>query len=56
VDRRRDDRVTFPRSALEDLGDTWNWQAASNVDGTDVDACPEPGEDTMDPQQQTFPG
>jgi hypothetical protein len=32
--------VVFPRSVLEGLGDTWNWRAATNVGGQDVDACP----------------
>jgi hypothetical protein len=48
--------VPFPRSALKGLGGTWDWRAVSNVGGQDVDACPEPGEDPGNPQQQTFPG
>lgn len=48
--------VTFPRSAIEGLGDTWHWGATTNVDGTDVDHCPEPGDDVLNPVRQTFPG
>jgi hypothetical protein len=48
--------VTFPRSAIEGLGGTWRWGATTNVDGTDVDDCPEPGGDSLNPARQTFPG
>ena len=47
--------VTFPRSAIEGLGDTWRWGATTSVDGTDVDGCPEPGDDVLNPARQTFP-
>src|SRR4051794_39208166 len=62
VDRRRAPQmdgatvdVTFPPSALDGLGDTWNWRAVTTAAGTDVAACPEPGEDPA-PQERTFPG
>jgi hypothetical protein len=48
--------VTFPRSAIEGLGDTWRWGATASVTGTDVDDCPEPGDDVLNPARQTFPG
>jgi hypothetical protein len=48
--------VTFPRSAIEGLGDTWRWGATSSVDGTDVDDCPEPGDGVLNPERQPFPG
>jgi hypothetical protein len=48
--------VTFPRSAIVGLGGTWRWGATTSVDGTDVDDCPEPGDDVLNPPRQTFPG
>lgn len=47
--------LVFPRRAFEDLGPTWRWGATTSVDGTDVDDCPEPGGDVLNPRQQTFP-
>ena len=32
--------VTFPSSAVSDLGTDWTWRAFANAAGTDVDACP----------------
>jgi hypothetical protein len=45
----------FPASYAEALGATWQWTAASTVDGQDVDACPEPGDDVLHPKQAMFP-
>jgi len=47
--------ATFPGDAVEGLGETWGWTATTNVDGADVDDCPEPGEDPINPQRQPFP-
>ena len=54
--RRSTVTMVFPSSATEDLGPTWRWGATTSVDGTDVDTCPEPGDDVLNPHQQTFPG
>lgn len=48
--------VTFPRTAIDGLGDTWRWTATTSTDGTDADVCPEPGDDVLNPERQTFPG
>jgi hypothetical protein len=48
--------VTFPRSAIEGLGDNWGWAATTSVDGADVDHCPEPTDDVLHPALLTFPG
>lgn len=45
----------FPLSAVEDLGEPWNWQATVNVEGDDVDTCPEPGDDVLNPRKLKFP-
>lgn len=47
--------ATFPMSEIESLGDSFKWSATYNVNGDDVDTCPEPGKDTLNPKQETFP-
>lgn len=47
--------VTYPASAVEGLGESWGWTATTSVDGVDVDDCPEPGDDVLNPQRQPFP-
>jgi hypothetical protein len=45
----------FPLGELTGLGDSFKWSAVYNVRGDDVDNCPQPGRDTMNPKQSTFP-
>ena len=34
--------LTFPTSAVDDIGDGWKWGAFTTAAGADVDACPGP--------------
>jgi hypothetical protein len=45
--------VSFPSDAISDLGDSWQWRATTNVDGADVDRCPDGGGDLLG--TQSFP-
>lgn len=45
--------ATFPWDAVSDLGDGWQWSATSTLDGTDTDACPDAGTDTLNPKKIT---
>jgi hypothetical protein len=48
--------ATFPLSELDSLGESFKWSATYNIDGDDVDTCPEPGNDTLNPKREVFPG
>jgi hypothetical protein len=48
--------ATFPLSELDSLGESFRWSAVYTIEGNDVDTCPEPGEDTLNPKRQVFPG
>ena len=37
----------FPYDALAELGKTWKWSATTNVEGDDVDDCPDEGSDAL---------
>jgi len=45
----------FPAQRMANLGDTFEWSATLNIAGADVDVCPRPGPDPLDPKQMTFP-
>jgi hypothetical protein len=45
----------FPIRETEALGDSFKWSATLSVEGDDVDRCPEPGEDVLNPKTSTFP-
>lgn len=45
----------FPISAIDSLGESFNWTAAFNLAGNDVDECPKPSGDIMEPNQESFP-
>lgn len=47
--------ATFPMSAIAAVGDTFDWSAVYNVNGNDMDKCPQPGGDWLHPRQATFP-
>lgn len=46
--------VSFPSAAVSDLGDSWQWRVTTNIDGADVDRCPEGNGDPL--STQSFPG
>jgi hypothetical protein len=46
--------VSFPTDAISDLGDSWQWRVTSNINGADVDRCPDGGGDPLG--TQSFPG
>jgi hypothetical protein len=48
--------ASFPYTALDALGVDWTWRAVTNVDGNDVDSCPQEGNDSPSPTKLTFPG
>lgn len=48
-------KATFPVSEIESLGKSFDWTAAYNVAGNDVDECPKSSGDIMKPNQETFP-
>jgi hypothetical protein len=45
----------FPYGALAELGKTWKWSATTNVQGDDVDDCPDEGDDALNPRTVSFP-
>jgi hypothetical protein len=45
----------FPYDAIEDLGQRWRWSAGTNVEGDDVDDCPDEGNGS-DQRSAPFPG
>jgi hypothetical protein len=45
----------FPYDAVAELGDTWKWSATTNVQGDDVDDCPDEGDDALNPRTVSFP-
>lgn len=48
--------ASFPYAAVTSLGLNWTWRAETSVDGLDVDACPQEGDDPLNPATLTFPG
>jgi hypothetical protein len=48
-------QATFPWSAVGDLGAGWTWRVVTNVDGKDVDSCPDEGSDALRPAKYVFP-
>jgi hypothetical protein len=49
-------QASFPMSTLKGLGTPFKWSADLNVAGNDVDTCPKPGGDMINPKRETFPG
>lgn len=47
--------VVFPAAVVAGLGRSFEWRAVSNVNGVDVDACPNPGDDVLNPTTVVFP-
>jgi hypothetical protein len=47
--------VAFPYDAVAELGKTWKWSATTNVEGNDVDDCPDEGDDPLNPRTVSFP-
>jgi hypothetical protein len=45
----------FPYAAVAELGKTWKWSATTNVQGDDVDDCPDEGSDALNPRTVVFP-
>jgi hypothetical protein len=45
----------FPYDAVAELGKTWRWSATTNVQGDDVDDCPDEGADALNPRTVSFP-
>jgi hypothetical protein len=45
----------FPYDAVAGLGETWKWSATTNVQGDDVDDCPDEGVDSLNPRTESFP-
>jgi hypothetical protein len=48
--------ATFPYEAVAALGETWRWSGNTNVEGRDVDDCPNAGADALNPKKARFPG
>lgn len=48
--------AAFPYDAVAELGATWKWSATTNVQGDDVDDCPDEGDDALNPRTVSFPG
>jgi hypothetical protein len=48
--------AAFPYDALSSLGERWSWSGNTNVEGRDVDACPNAGTDILNPKKARFPG
>lgn len=48
--------ASFPLDDLSGLGEEFTWSAIANVDGADVDRCPEAGDDAINPESLPFPG
>jgi hypothetical protein len=48
--------AAFPADAVTALGETWEWSGNTNVQGRDVDACPDTGADALNPKRARFPG
>jgi hypothetical protein len=46
----------FPFDAVAEFGETWRWSATTNVDGDDVDDCPDEGGDALNPRTVQFLG
>jgi hypothetical protein len=46
----------FPYDAVAELGKTWTWSTTTNVQGDDVDDCPDEGADALNPRTMSFPG
>jgi hypothetical protein len=44
----------FPYDAVAGLGETWKWSATTNVQGDDVDNCPDEGPDSLNPRTVSF--
>lgn len=47
--------ATFPVSEVDSLGESFQWTAVYNLAGDDVDECPKPSGDIMEPNKETFP-
>jgi hypothetical protein len=47
--------TAFPYAAVAELGRTWKWSATTNVQGDDVDDCPDEGDDALNPRTVSFP-
>lgn len=47
--------VVFPAESVAPLGSSFKWRAVTNVDGTDVDSCPDEGDDMLNPVMASFP-
>jgi hypothetical protein len=45
----------FPYQAVARLGQSWRWSATMNVQGDDVDSCPDKGADSLNPRTESFP-
>ena len=46
--------ATFPVDSLSPLGNLWEVQAVSSIDGKDADTAPEPGDDVLNPNRVTL--
>ncbi len=47
--------ASFPMSAIKGLETPFKWSADLNVQGNDVDTCPKPGGDMLNPKREAFP-
>lgn len=47
--------AAFPYDAVTVLGETWKWSGNTNVEGRDVDDCPNAGADFRHPKKARFP-
>jgi hypothetical protein len=48
--------VNYPAKSVMALGPSFKWRAVSNIDGADVDACPDLGTEILSPVTVNFPG
>jgi hypothetical protein len=47
--------ATFPMDEIRGLGVQFDWAAVVTGAGTDIDFCPDEGDDILNPKQEVFP-